>query len=197
MGTRRTRNEKIDKVTPEMQERIAKLSLRGMSGEAIARELGGVIAERTVYKWLERMKAEHLERAREATDERIARHHAQLDYWIEEAAWSFFQSRKAEPIKVIGLDGKMTLEDGPGDPRFLVVIATFHDRRAKLLGTDKAPEPPSPFIANPLRESDMTLEQAAELMQMSGAQLMDLSARTRRELAEAKAKKLAERLGTT
>lgn len=169
--------------------------MRGLSGPAITRELGGVIALRTVQLAIARMDAEHLQRTKEAVEQRIARHHAQLDDVIAEAWNSFITSRKSDPVRVIEAGKPDRWEDGPGDPRFLAVILQAMDRRAKLLGTDKAPEPPSLFLGNPLRESDLTLDQAAELLQLSGAQLLDLSARTQAELAAAKARKLAEQTG--
>lgn len=192
MGARTNRCKPTDLVTPEVQERIARLALRGMTGVAIAKEVG--IAARTAQNWIRRMDAEHLKRSHEDTALRIARHHAQLDDVIAEAWRSFATSKRAELIKVVDEKGERW-EEGPGDPRFLITILGAMDRRAKLLGTDKAPEPPSPFIGNPLREVDLTLEQAAELLAMSGAQLLDLSARSRAELAAAKAANLAEQTG--
>jgi len=196
-GTRKYHQPRAtDKVTPAMQEQIAKLSLRGMGPKAIAEALGGVVARRTVNAWIAKFDQEHLVRAQEATDLRIARHNAQVEQFILEAWVSFERSRKAEPLKVIKEDGTVTWEDGPGDPRWLAVGLQAMDRRAKLLGTDKAPEPVSLFIGNPLASGqDMTLEQAAEVLALSGAQLTELAQRTQAELAAARATNLEEARG--
>jgi hypothetical protein len=179
---------------------VSKLALHGRSASSIREEIADAVkvSTSTVKAWLRRLDSEHLERADESTRLRIAKHHAQLDDVIAEAWQSFESSRRAEPIKVFDREatGGFRYEDGPGDPRFLAVIISAMDRRAKLLGTDRSTEPAGPFIANPLRDVDLTIEQAAELMTASGAHLLSLSARCQAEIAAAKSKALAEQSGS-
>jgi len=200
---KRRQRHPLEKLNLADLELISRLALDGQSAEKIAARINDGrppelrVCNRTISKRLTQIDADYLARMTESTVLRIAKHHAQVDHLIELAIESFRRSQRAEPMKVIHDDGSPpTFEDGPGDPRFLAVVATFMDRRARLLGTDKAPDAPAVFIGNPLRlGAEMTIEQAAEITAMTSAQLLDLSARCRADLESAKAKILREARG--
>lgn len=188
------RRKATDKLLPADLEAIARMALEGLSAPKIraainaGKPLERQVSESAIYHRIARLDAEYLARMSEAVAARIAKLHARAEHALALAFDAFRRSQRADPMKILNQDGTPKgYEDGPGDPRFLFAAIAVMDRQAKLLGSDKQPDAPPAFIGNPLRlPAEMTLEQAAAINAMNGAELLDMAARCQAELLAAK-----------
>jgi hypothetical protein len=140
-GIKRTKSEVL-----RDRELIAKLRLRNRTLNGIVQDTGLSLA--TVKREIQAIEADWRASANEAVAEIKARELRKLDQ-IEAEAWAEWERSKLDWFKRMQLDGSGTSESGPkhetkeetggriGEPRFLAIIVSVQERRAKLLGADK------------------------------------------------------------
>lgn len=172
-GEKRSKAQKI-----KDREQIAQLKLRGRTLQQISEHVG--VSVMTVRRELKALIGEWQESAREDIAAVKARELRRLDE-IEAETWAEWERSKRDYVKKVAENGgdkggkKTKVETGGqcGDPRYLNVLVSIGERRAKILGMD-APQKVAPTDPSGEREyssySDAEIEaRIAELTAKYGA----------------------------